>query len=164
MKENMLDVLFYLFENYSDDQTAQDRDSLHNYLTNMGFHTQEVNRAFAWLEKLAEDANAVDATRSHQPIRIFSAEEQLWLSPECQGHVLFLEQANIIDATMREQVIDQVVALEDDSFDLDKLKWVILMIMLNRKDDTEKTLDTEARNDFLWLDSITADREREYYH
>jgi Smg protein len=164
MKENMLDVLFYLFENYSENQTSEDKTTLQNYLINAGFQSKEVTRAFDWLEKLAEDANTVDNTHSHQPIRVFSANELRWLNTDCRGHILFLEQAGILDATLREQIIDQVVALEDEDFNLDKLKWVILMIMLNRKENAEESEEDAARTDFLWLDSITTDREREHYH
>ncbi|HHC73549.1 MAG TPA: DUF494 domain-containing protein [Thiothrix sp.] len=171
MKENMLDVLFYLFENYSDQNPSEDRKGLQNYLLNAGFHHQDIERALAWLERLAETATTVAPATALHPLRLYALEEQKWINQECQGHLFFLEQAGILNATIREQVIDQVIALEDAEFDLDKLKWVILMIMLNRQenqqDHQENAYDntlTEAQMDFLWLDSVTTDRAREHYH
>lgn len=164
MKENMLDVLFYLFENYSENNPSQDRDSLQDYLVNAGFKSKEVNKAFDWLEKLADSSNTVALSRTNHPLRLYTTEEQKWIDPTCQGHLFFLEQAGVLDATMREQVIDQVVALEDRNFSLDKLKWIILMIMLNRKENKEHAEETEAKMDFLWLDSVTYDHEHEHYH
>ena len=55
MKENVLDVLMYLFENYIDeDQIAEpDRANLESRLVEAGFGNTEVSKAFDWLESLA---------------------------------------------------------------------------------------------------------------
>jgi len=56
MKESVLDILIYLFENYFDgdldDGFEPDRDTLTQELEHAGFPAVEVERALAWLEKL----------------------------------------------------------------------------------------------------------------
>ncbi len=74
MKENVLDVLMYLFENYLEDDNVYqtDRDTLKVELEEAGFADREVSRAFTWLEALA--CNAGDASRpihTHTAMRIF---------------------------------------------------------------------------------------------
>ena len=47
MKENTLDVLFYLFDNYPEmgDNLPEDRASMHGYLQDAGFLNSEITRA-----------------------------------------------------------------------------------------------------------------------
>ena len=56
MKENVLDVLMYLFENYFYDEPddTPDRDSMEESLHQAGFSNGEINKAFDWLDGLAE--------------------------------------------------------------------------------------------------------------
>ena len=56
MKENVFDVLMYLFENYymDDDSTVTpDRDMVQQELSQAGFPTLQIDRAFQWMEGLA---------------------------------------------------------------------------------------------------------------
>lgn len=159
MKENMLDVLFYLFDNYPeiDDAIAFQKDQLEHYLQSVGFQLHEITRAFRWLDKLAHDGDYPEKTQNADTYRIFAPEETRWINTECQGHLYFLEQAEILDMSTREQVIDQIISLEDPNFDLDKLKWVILMVMINRPEGENQ--------DFLWIDTVaTAGQVDEFYH
>lgn len=159
MKENMLDVLFYLFDNYPevDDSISYHKDRLQSYLQDAGFQSNEITRAFKWLDKLAHEGEYPEGTQKKYSYRIFSPEEKQWINTECQGHIYFLEQAEILDISTREQVIDQIISLEDAEFDLDKLKWVILMVMINRPEGENQ--------DFLWIDSVTtAGQADEFYH
>lgn len=55
MKENVLDVLMFLFENYLYDEPeeAPDRDSLEENFHQAGFTAGEIEKAFNWLDGLA---------------------------------------------------------------------------------------------------------------
>ena len=77
------------------------------------------------------------------------------MDTECQGYLLFLEQAGVLNMESREQVIDRVLELEDDDFNLDRLKWVILMVLLNRPDED---------NSFFWTEGLTLDGTQPIYH
>ena len=137
MKENVLDVLMYLFENYMDSEIAMfpDQESLKMELMDAGFTNNEVDKAFDWLEGLAslkEDAiNTVPV--ANNSIRVYTDHELKKISVECRGFLLFLEQIGVIDPVMRELVIDRVMALEgDEEIDIHQLKWVILMALFNQ--------------------------------
>ena len=60
MKENVLDVLMYLFENYMYDEPEDDpdRESLQSSLLQAGFSEIEINKAFEWLDGLADQRDA----------------------------------------------------------------------------------------------------------
>ncbi len=157
MKENTLDVLFYLFDNYPeiDESTTDNRESLNRSLQGAGFLPHEISRAFTWLESLGDDVHLLNQPSSCGAIRIFSADEQRWLNTEGQNYLLFLENAGILNLEAREQVIDRVLELEDDELSLDRLKWVILMVLLNRQD---------GDNSFFWTEGLALDGTQPVYH
>ena len=134
MKENTLDVLFYLFDTYPgmEDQLDEDREALQDYLQSAGFHTGEIIRAFDWLESLGDTAYSVAPTCHSHSFRVFTEFEQQWLDLECQDYLLQLEKQNLLTPAEREQVIDRVLALQDLEFDLARLQWVVHMVVMNR--------------------------------
>lgn len=145
MKESMFDVLMYLFENYFyDDEPQPDRDSLESELFHAGFTRNEIDKAFDWLEGLAnsrEQANT--AISSSRALRIFTQEEAHRLDTDCRGFLLYLEQIGILGPSSRELVIDRIMALEDDEVDIETLKWVILMVLLNQPGEEEALASME---------------------
>lgn len=135
MKENVLDVLMYLFENYYMDDDANmspDRDSLQVELLEAGFPYAEINKAFDWLEGLARyRETGVPRVQAARSMRLFTIEEEARLDTECRGFLLFLEQMDILDPTSRELIIERVMALDTDEIDITDLKWIILMVLFN---------------------------------
>lgn len=131
MKENVLDVLMYLFENYMDDETElqADREALNVELQEAGFRKNEINKAFAWLEGLASDQH-IDETP--HATRVHNAEELARLDVESRGFLVYLENAGLLGAHQRERVLDRLMALETDDIDVDQVKWVVLMVMFNQ--------------------------------
>ena len=53
------------------------------------------------------------------------------LDASCRGFLLFLEQIQVLNLETREMVIERVLALDTAEFDLEDLKWVILMVLFN---------------------------------
>ncbi|HET6724800.1 MAG TPA: DUF494 domain-containing protein [Gammaproteobacteria bacterium] len=134
MRENVLDVLLYLFENYLDDdaETYADRDVLTVELEAAGFPRSEVGKAFDWLEALAVDEDKIAALTGEGAIRVFSDREMARLDIRCRGFLRHLENVGILDPAHREVVIDRILALEADTVDLDDVKWVVLMVLFNQ--------------------------------
>ncbi|PID49220.1 MAG: hypothetical protein CR991_07500 [Proteobacteria bacterium] len=157
MKENTLEVLFYLFDNYPeiDESTGEDRASMDTYLQGAGFLPNEIDRAFNWLESLGNTETTLLKPSCPDSCRIFAPLEQRWLNTECQNHLLLLEQAGILDAEAREQVIDRVLELEDDDFDLARLKWVVLMVLVNRP---------EGDHNIFWAEELNMHGTPPVYH
>jgi len=136
MKEGVLDILIYLFENYFDGELDEgdepDRDTLRQELEHAGFPAGEVERALCWLEDLAGDPARSSAAPTGRAIRVFGALEMARLDADCRGFLVHLENVGILSPTQRELVIDRLMALEEDDIDLERLKWVVLMVLFSQ--------------------------------
>ena len=151
MKENVLDVLMYLFENYIDeDQFAQpDRASLEVQLVEAGFGDTEVSKAFDWLESLATlETTPITDRMKQQSHRIYIDDERQRLGSEGIGFLLYLEQNGILSDEAREQVLEHALALDLEQIDIDQLKWVVLMVLFNQKDQNAN---------LAWLEDLIYD-------
>lgn len=135
MKENVLDILMYLFENYISDEVElePDEESLRSELISAGFRGNEIEKAFDWLEDLAsmQEDPMRSAQVGTQSLRVYTEREIERLDAGGRGFLLFLEQLGVLDPISRELVIDRVMALEAEEIDLDQLKWVVLMVLFN---------------------------------
>lgn len=139
MKENVFDVLMYLFENYLyDDEPRPDRASLESELFQAGFTKVEIRKAFDWLDGLATSRRLVPVQmdRSHS-VRVYVDRETEKLDPDSIGLLMFLEQLGVLTPVSRELVIDRVMALDDEEVDLDTLKWIILMVLFDQPGEEE---------------------------
>jgi Smg protein len=134
MKETILDVLLFLFENYfyDDPDAVRDRDSLQNGLIQAGFSPTEISKAFDWLDELANQRPTLAEPRANGPVRVFVEAELDRLDRECLGFLMFLEQHGVLDGDQRELVIDRAMALDQEEVDVDDLKWVVLMVLFNQ--------------------------------
>lgn len=132
----MFDILMYLFENYihSDVEVLVDHEELTDELTGAGFDHEEILKALAWLERLAELQSSDAWNHMHSQLsstRIYTDQEMERLDTQSRGFLLFLEQIQVLDGYTREMVIDRVMELEMAEFVLDDLKWVVLMVLFN---------------------------------
>lgn len=158
MRESMIDVLMFLFEHYMDDDMPfeHDQDTLTVELVESGFPSYEVGKAFEWLEGLAEQQFLPQGEpASPNSIRVYLPHECDQLNTECRGFLLFLEQMKVLDTFSRELVIDRAVALECDDFNLDQLKWVILMVLFNQPGQEEA---------FVWMEDLVYNEEVHTFH
>ncbi len=136
MKEDIFDVLIYLFENYLDGDSDRypDSDVIATELLEAGFQQPDVSKAFAWLESLAEIEAIKPAVSSS--FRIFSEEENSVFDLECRDFLLFLEHSGILSPANREIAIDRALALRDEQITLERLKWIVLMVLLSQPGDS----------------------------
>ena len=117
-----------------------------------GFPTQEIDRAFSWMEGLTRDRTPA-TLQAERSTRLFSSREMERLDTECRGFILFLEQMGVLSTDARELAIDRAMALESDDFDLDQMKWVVMMVLFNQPGDEaayawveDLVFDTSARS------------------
>ena len=135
MKENILDVLMYLFEYYLDAEarTEPSQENLKRELNAAGFPDRDIERALDWLESLSAQQEQIHSDRPRTtPLRIYTPREVERLDVECRGFILFLEQSGVLDLYTREIVIDRCMALDDEEIGLEQLKWVVLMVLFNQ--------------------------------
>lgn len=154
MKETMVDVLLYLFERYMAEELEPDDDraALQGRLLEAGFPSREIEQAFDWLE----DFSKLDspARPSSQSIRIYHPRELARLGREGHGFLSFLEQRGILDPSLRELVIERVMALDTPEIGIDQLKWLVLMVLYNLPEE-----DSSAG----WLEQFVLD-EVDFVH
>lgn len=136
MKEDIFDVLIYLFENYldGDSDNYPDTSVIASELLDAGFQQPDVNKAFDWLESLAEIESITPAISSS--FRIYSSQEKAVFDMECRNFLMFLEHSGILTPINREIAIDRAMALKDENITLDKLKWIVLMVLLSQPGDS----------------------------
>ncbi len=159
MKESVLEVLVYLFENYlhNEEQPAPDQDALHSELEEMGFSGREINKALRWLDELSEfrrDSETPPRQHRHS-LRHYTREEAKRIGPDCQGFLLYLERSGVLDHEARELVIDRVMALESEDISLDQIKWVVLLALFNQPGQ-------EAA--FAWMHDLVYEIPSVYLH
>lgn len=149
MKENVLDVLMYLFENYyldsgnldsgldsaaADFEPPPDQETLTSELAEAGFARGEISKAFSWLESLSQlrAGELAPVAAGRGGIRHYSVAERKKLDAHCRGLLQQMESSGVLDAAARELVIDRVMALEVEEIALEQLKWVMWMVLFHQ--------------------------------
>ena len=142
MNGTVLDILIYVFDRYMLDEAPDvpEREALARDLESAGFGEANVERALDWLADLAGERHrtvlspslpdaAPGEQKDGQAVRIYSTMELLHLPPDCRGLLMTLEQVEILNPQQREIVIERLLALDAEEFDLEKVKWVVLMVL-----------------------------------
>ena len=137
MKESVLDILIYLFENYFDADLESapepDRDALKDELERAGFLGTR-SRTCAGMARAIVRRSAARRRRCRHRARsaIFDPSEQARLDTDCRGYILYLENIGILNAAQRELVIDRLLALDAKQIDIEQVKWVVLMVLFSQ--------------------------------
>lgn len=143
----MFEVLVFVFENYAHSQACPELAHLQRKLNAVGFETDEIQEALAWLDDLSLAARGLqpigteqtDASTSsparHERLsqapnsmRVYANAEQDHLGADCLGFITFLESARVLPAYMREIVMDRAMAAPGSPVPLDDFKIIILMV------------------------------------
>ena len=135
MKENVLDVLMYLFETYIDaeEEPEPDQNELRDELSRAGFGDSEIDRALDWLDGLTDNHERfVYNPQTAHGTRIYSDVEIGRLDVGCRGFITYLEQIGILSPPQREILIDRLLALETPDIDVEQIKWVVLMVLFSQ--------------------------------
>jgi len=151
MYENMVDVLIYLYENYMDgeNQPPADQSALEDELSEAGFSKDEIDKALCWLDELASGVETQYRDHELGSIRIYAESECTKLDVEARGFLLFLEQNGILDPASRELVIERALAIDHPVVAVDELKWVVLLVLMNRpgREDAFTQMEDLVYND-----------------
>jgi len=138
MKEDMLEVLVYLFENYIADGLEWDTDhtEIEEELLGAGFEGAEIDKAFLWLEELLlaceQDSIKPFNTANTSLVRHYVQAERNRLGREGEVLIARLVNSGVLDLNSREMVIDRVMALDSADVNIDHIKWVALMVLSNQ--------------------------------
>ncbi|MFT3906936.1 MAG: DUF494 domain-containing protein [Steroidobacteraceae bacterium] len=131
MDNTVFDILIYVFDHYMLEElpASAERESIARELTSAGFGGASVERALDWLADLAEERRRPSMATHARALRVFSEGELARLPVDCRGLLYSLENSGILSAHQREIVIDRLLALDVEELDIDKLKWVALMVL-----------------------------------
>jgi Smg protein len=135
VKENVLDVLMYLFENYMDEgpDFPPDQETLTSELTEAGFARGEISKAFSWLETLSQVREGLQSMSAGRGgMRHYHPVECGRLDKRCRGFLQQMESSGVLDAITRELVLDRVMALGTGDISLEQLKWVMWMVLFHQ--------------------------------
>ena len=138
MKEDMLEVLIYLFENYIVDGVSFEpgQDELAKELVGAGFAGEEIDKAFVWLEDLLNICEQDESQRLQQQasssFRVYTPDEMQCLNLAGQSLLTRLVNVGVLDQFSREMVIDRVMALDSEDVEIEHIKWVVLMVLSNQ--------------------------------
>lgn len=157
MKQTVVDVLMYLFENIIGEEAHVDpeRELVVNRLEELGFPQHEILRAFDWLEDLADIQHESSGREQHaKSIRIYSDLEKLILDQESIGFLMFLEANGILTPTTRELIMDSIIAL-DVELDIEELKWIVMIVLYSHPGE---------ENAYAWMESMVFDQLVDYMH
>lgn len=157
MKQTVVDVLMYLFENIIGEDIPFDTDDevFFVQLEEMGFPQHEILRAFDWLQDLADlEHSPATVDRLSTTVRIYSELEMLLLDTECISFLMYLEQNAILTPDTRELILDRVIAL-DVELDVEQLKWIVMIVLYSHPNE---------ENAFAWMESMVFDPIVSYMH
>ncbi|MBL7002942.1 MAG: DUF494 domain-containing protein [Gammaproteobacteria bacterium] len=158
MKENVIDVLMYIFSSYvdSEDILPEDRAGIDADLQEAGFENDSIDRAFEWLDGLALNDNNNEQKQSDKAFRVFAAAELKNLDKKAQNLLVYLENAGVLTPELRELAINRILALGGDGdIDIDDIKWVIMMVLFNNEEDESS----------LWhYEDMVFDDQPAYFH
>ena len=110
MKENVLDVLMYLFETYVDaeEEPEADQNELRAELARAGFADMEIDRALDWLDGLTDQQqNLVYNAQTGHGTRVYNNVEKERLDVSSRGYISYLEQIGILSPPQREILVSQ---------------------------------------------------------
>lgn len=150
----MFDVLVYLYEHYWRPEACPDPDLLARKLSAVGFEDDEISEALMWLDGLQTVTQHDVRAASEDSIRVYSEVELHRLGPEALGFLQFLESAGVLTPTLREVIMDRVVAVPRGPVALDDFKILVLLVFWSLGEEP----------DALILDELFVDDEDRLIH
>ena len=136
----MFDILFFLVENFFPHGKLPDSETISQKLTDAGFEEDDISEALGWLNGFGAhndfnlNQDSLDETRG---FRVFSTEEINSLSTKARGFLAFLVDTDLIKASHREIIIEQVIALAESQVGVDEIKLIVLLALWSQQESID---------------------------
>lgn len=150
----MFDVLVYLYEHYWRPDACPESGQLMRKLSAVGFEADEISEALTWLDGLQALTQDSVSLPSPSSMRVFVDSELDRLGPEALGFLHFLEGAGVLTPTLREVVLDRVLAVPRGPVALDDFKVLVLLVFWSLGEEP----------DALILDELFVDDDERLIH
>ena len=146
MKQHMMDVLVYVFENYMTEQynlkESGHRQHIIDGLQKIGFSPGLIEEALLWLQQVSRAPDAMVQPAGHS-VRHFSHKEQQMMGSEGIDFIEYLMGQGILTNHSRELLIDGLLYLKADNIEVDDLQWLALIILFSQPDQEQAFVDLE---------------------
>ena len=134
MMDNFLQILLYLYSRQRSlaDISNEQNEPLLEDLVDAGFLREQAHLAITWLQQLklqGESHQKIKQLSAHA-FRAYTTAEHEKLTYEARGFILFLEQAGVLEVSMRELLIDTAMNLESPQIDLVELRCLLNVVLL----------------------------------
>jgi len=129
----MFEVLTFVYENYDQPEACPEPASLQRRLSALGFESDDIRDALAWLQGLHCAAHPAPLQPwLVQPragsTRVYPPHEQAHLGQRALGFITFLESAARLAPHMREVMVDRAMAAPGGPVSLQDMKIIILLV------------------------------------
>ena len=151
---SMFDVLVYLYEHYWRPDACPESGQLVRKLSAVGFEADEISEALTWLDGLQALNQDSVSLPSPTSMRVFVDSELDRLGAEALGFLHFLEGAGVLTPTLREVVLDRVLAVPRGPVALDDFKVLVLLVFWSLGEEP----------DALILDELFVDDDERLIH
>lgn len=81
-------------------------------------------------DRLLSPKMAEDVKESGRPIRVFTEEEEQFLTTEARGYILKLQAAGLLGADQMEKVIDRAFECWAEEITLDQVRFLVAAVLL----------------------------------
>ncbi|NOY89504.1 MAG: DUF494 domain-containing protein [FCB group bacterium] len=142
MTSRVLEIIVLLMDFMRNNQKIQsDANSLSSALYEMGYSEQEISIAYDWfleqLGEITEEYYAEFPTR-HSSVRLLSATEKRFLTPEAYGFLLKLINHGLLDDEQLEDVIERADFSDMTPVTLEEIKTIASSIVFEGIESPEK--------------------------
>ncbi len=137
MKEELFEVLMYLFENHISREQPEkaSQETLYHELAEAGFTPEVIDKAFDWLDGVAAlhhaESQSEDKLGLSTGFRVFSREELNHFGHAVASLLMKFEQIGILNAYSREIVINRLFSIDSQEIDEHRVKWLVLMVLID---------------------------------
>ncbi|SMC28731.1 Smg protein [Andreprevotia lacus DSM 23236] len=138
----MLEVLAYLFEAFHSADGVPELPALARQLDAVGFESDDIQEALAWLSELSKLDTGVYADVPDTP-RYLHPLESARLDEDAHAYWHYLEQGRVLTASEREMVLDRVLADSQSEIGAERLKLLVLMVVWRKRDQLSNLLIEE---------------------
>ena len=150
----MFDVLVYLYEHYWRPDACPESNLLVRKLSAVGFEEDEITEALTWLDGLQAVTQHAVLPPTDSSSRVYCEVELDRLGPDALGFLQFLESAGVLTPTLREVVLDRVLAVPRGPVAIEDFKILVLLVFWSLGEEP----------DALILDELFVDDEDRLIH
>jgi uncharacterized protein Smg (DUF494 family) len=139
MDPRIMDAVGFIGQFVSDHWEAMfGQDDISYALQDQGFSSEEITRAFRWIEDhtLGEAAQTkrkpTDAPRILPPSRVLGPIEAMKISPRAFGVLVGIYERGVLDVLQFEEVIERAMKTPGDSVSSRQMKRLAALTLFNR--------------------------------